>query len=162
MMSAVATVAKVEKVDGGYIATLSCHQQSSCSGCASKSSCATGQMTKVIGNRTHLWTLSTSKPLAVGEQVEIGFPEAALVSSAAIVYLLPLLGLLLGALLGDKLFQAVFAGSETGAIIGGIGGLALTFIALKRYLANKTAREQQQVTLIRRLGGGIETQHVQS
>ncbi len=159
MITAVATVQKVVPMVGRdqCQVVLSCQQQTSCSGCASKSSCATGQVSKMLGNKQHTWSLISEHMLQVGEKVEIGFPEKQLISKAAIIYLLPLLGLLLGALLGEWLFRllipsVVLLTEELGAIIGGGLGFLLAFILVRARLHSKLVASAESVTIIRRLG----------
>lgn len=156
MMTAVATVAEVSKEPQGYKAVLSCQQQSSCSGCASKSNCATGQVTKVIGNREHLWTLLTDQPLQVGEQVEIGFPESEIVKNAAKMYLIPLLAMLLGSVLANLVYHSMGGQGEIAAILGGALGFVGSLLWLKRGFAHSAQSRSQQVTLIRQLGAAIQ------
>ncbi len=101
MMNALAQVTRVTEIaspDSGELlfkVDLSCEQQTSCNSCASKSSCATGQVTKAIGNKQHAWSLITPLKVSEGDVVEIALPEKALLSAAALVYLVPLLFLFL-------------------------------------------------------------------
>ncbi|MFA0698514.1 SoxR reducing system RseC family protein, partial [Vibrio sp. 10N.222.49.C9] len=96
---------------------LSCEQQTSCNSCASKSSCATGQVTKAIGNEQHAWSLTTPVQVSEGDIVEIGLPEKALLSAAALVYLVPLLFLFLGAVIGAEISEVMFNGQEWVSIL---------------------------------------------
>lgn len=62
----------------------------------------------------------------VGDTVVVGLPEGALLGAAATAYLMPLLFLLAGGLLGQWL------GGELGAIAGGLCGLAMAVLNLRR------------------------------
>lgn len=157
MMRALAVVTKVSpdpKDPAISIVGLSCEQQTSCSGCASKSHCATGQVTKAIGNKQHAWNLSTQTSLSVGDIVEIGLPEKELLSVASIVYLVPLLGLFLGALLGAYIANIAFSGAEWPSIVFGALGALISGLIIKRRLRDSQA--VQQVTLVRTLGQPME------
>ena len=130
---------------------LSCEQQTSCSGCASKSHCATGQVSKAIGNRQHAWSMHTKEALSVGDIVEIGLPEKELLSIASIVYLVPLFGLFIGAAIGAylSLISRLTVRSGLASLLGAIGAL-ISGLIIKRRLRHSQA--DQRVTLVRTLG----------
>lgn len=157
MMRALAVVTSVSpdpKNPTSYIVGLSCEQQTSCSGCASKSNCATGQVTKAIGNRQHAWSMSTSEKLSVGDIVEIGLPEKELLSIASIVYLVPLFGLFIGATVGAYVSNLAFGGAEWPSIILGALGALISGLIIKARLRHSQA--DQRVTLVRTLGQPLE------
>ncbi|WP_438877865.1 SoxR reducing system RseC family protein, partial [Bacillus cereus group sp. Bce038] len=63
-----------------------------------------GIVSKAIGNKALFWRLVTDKPVTIGQIVEIGLPEKSLLQSAALVYLVPLLMMIVGAVLGELWF----------------------------------------------------------
>ncbi|CAM2938385.1 SoxR reducing system RseC family protein [Vibrio rarus] len=162
MMSALALVTRVTELPSSdsdetvFKVELTCEQQTSCKGCASKSSCATGQVSKAIGNKQHAWTLTSKVKVQVGDIIEIGLPEKALLAAAALVYLIPLLFLFLGALVGAEISDAIFNGQEWVSIVFGIGFAVLSGMLVKAKLNHTNHQAEQQVTLIRTLGQPLE------
>ncbi|MEZ9849819.1 hypothetical protein FCV82_10700 [Vibrio breoganii] len=162
MMNALAQVTRVTEVaspNSGaklFKVDLSCEQQTSCNSCASKSSCATGQVTKAIGNEQHAWSLTTPVQVSEGDIVEIGLPEKALLSAAALVYLVPLLFLFLGAVIGAEISEVMFNGQEWVSILFGAGFALLSGMVVKAKLRQTNHDAEQQVTLIRTLGQQLE------
>ncbi|CAH0534369.1 Protein RseC [Vibrio stylophorae] len=132
MLKAIATVVAIQ----GRRITLQSAQQSSCGHCQHQSHCATGVVSKAIGGKVHQWQLESELSLQVGQQVELGLTERSLLHAAALVYLLPILGLFVGAIVGQWLFA-----HELAAIAGGLL-VALGSLWLSRRLAQ---RWQQQL-----------------
>ncbi|GEA52402.1 sigma-E factor regulatory protein RseC [Vibrio inusitatus NBRC 102082] len=162
MMNALAQVTRVTEIGSPdldeqlFKVDLSCEQQTSCNSCASKSSCATGQVTKAIGNKQHAWSLTTPLKVSEGDIVEIALPEKALLSAAALVYLVPLLFLFLGAVIGAEISEAIFEGQEWLSIVLGAGFALLSGMLVKAKLRRTKHDAEQQVTLIRTLGQQLE------
>lgn len=162
MMNALALVTRVTEIPSSgshaklFKVDLSCEQQTSCNSCASKSSCATGQVTKAIGNKQHAWSLTTSVQVTEGDIVEIGLPEKALLSAAALVYLVPLVFLFFGAVIGAEISEAIFNGQEWVSIVMGAGFALLSGMLVKAKLRKANHDATQQVTLIRTLGQQLE------
>jgi sigma-E factor negative regulatory protein RseC len=155
MMTALATVADVHPSQHGYEVKLSCEQQTSCSHCASSSSCGTGVVSKAVGNKKLIWYLDTPQKLEPGQMVEIGLPEKSVLQSALVVYLFPLLMLIIGTFTGEYLVSPFFHHSELSVILTSvcfiISGVFLSRLMSKR-LENRTRNE---VTLLRVLGESI-------
>lgn len=154
MMTSLATVTSVTESKRGNVLELSCQQQTSCSHCASQSSCGTGVVSKAIGNRSHRWSLVTREKVRPGQLVEIGLPEKKLLQFASIVYLIPIVLLMLGGFLGEYLLGSV--GGEGPVIL-------LAFLAMGAgvWLARKLSGTMQQaseqaITLIRVLGDPVD------
>lgn len=155
MMTALATVASVSSTSDGYNVELNCQRQSSCSHCASSSSCATGTVSKALGNKVLRWTLHTTQVVKEGQMVEIGFPEKSLLQSAALVYLLPLVMLMVGAVCGQSVSQYYFSDNELTVIVsaGFFAWLGITFA--KRLSKKLEKRSGDEVVLVRILGESL-------
>lgn len=125
--------AVVTKVDGRAIWVEKFHK-SACGSCSQ--GCGTSLVARMMGdNKPVCLRIEADDPLAPGDRVVIGVEEGAMVSGSFIVYLLPLFFLFGGAVLGKLLAdQGVFSSVDTGSIAGGLAGLALAFVLLKRYL----------------------------
>lgn len=112
--------ATVVSWDNGQ-ALLKCDVKTSCSSCSSRVSCGTRVLNKLGPQSEHLLVVPSDKPLKAGQKVELGIAEKSLLSSAFLVYMLPLIGLFLVA----GIFQFIFSddmASMLGALIGGFAG----------------------------------------
>lgn len=155
MMTALATVQGVESHSGEYQIQLSCEQKTSCSSCASKSSCGTGLVSSAFKTKALLWQLTTDKRVQAGQIVEIGFPEKSLLQSAALVYIVPLIMMMLGTAVGSYWFAPLLAGGEGIVILSAFVFMALG-IGFAKYLSPRLElRSQQEVVLLRVLGEPI-------
>ena len=85
-----------------------------------------------------------------------GFPEGKLLSSAALVYLVPLLALFIGAMVGQAWLVPLLGGGELMTIISAVLFSGLGAITVKRYLQQNEQDVSHQVSLIRTLGESIE------
>ncbi|MDN2482052.1 SoxR reducing system RseC family protein [Vibrio agarivorans] len=155
MMTALAQVTAVQPAQGGWQATLSCEQKTSCSSCASKSSCGIGLVSNAIGNKSLTWQLVTEQSIQVGDTVEIGLPERKLLSFAAATYLMPLLFLVIGAIAGQTWLQPFLGAGEGAVILLGIVGAAIGFIVARQFVRKREKETSSQVVLLRILGSQI-------
>jgi sigma-E factor negative regulatory protein RseC len=121
MIEEIATVLAVHE-DGVEVV---CFSKSACGQCKQNSSCGTGLVSKALPGRDHRFVIATELPLAVDQQVRIGIPEQSLITSALLVYLLPLLLLLGGALVASIGLGLGDGGTLAGAAIGGVAGFVL-------------------------------------
>ncbi|MBY8035895.1 SoxR reducing system RseC family protein [Vibrio fluvialis] len=155
MMTALATVTAVASQKHGYHVELSCEQQTSCNSCASSKSCGTGIVSKAIGNKSLFWQLDTDKKVEQGQVVEIGFPEKSLLQSAALVYLVPLLMMILGAWLADAWLAPLLGMGEGVIILTSLLFIGLGIAMAKRGSTQLEKRSAQEVVLLRVLGQPI-------
>ena len=151
MMRSLATVVAVEP---GVI-TVSCQQQTSCSHCASQDSCGTGAVSKAIPGRSHQLTIATEAKVAKGDLVEIGLPEKSMLHSAALVYLLPLLFLILGAVLGQWGVVDLTGGGELGVILSAVLSAAVGLLVARRLARRIEGLSSYKPGLIRVLGSPV-------
>lgn len=115
--------AYVAEVSGGRV-WLEKHRKSGCSGCAQP--CPSSTFSGLLNDRRLRFEVASDLPLRPGDKVLVGIAEDALASASLWIYLLPLLCLFGGAALGK-----FFAGSDLVSALGGLGGLALCYAALK-------------------------------
>ena len=113
-------------------ALLKCDVKTSCNGCASRSGCGTRVLNKLGPQTEHFLTVTSDKPLMAGQKVELGIAEKSLLTSAVIVYMLPLAGLFIFAGLFQWLFGTDIA-AMSGALLGGIGGFLMARIFSHRF-----------------------------
>ncbi len=99
-------------------------QQSTCGSCAAQKGCGQGVLAKYLAGSQFLRVSLKHRPASdfrVGEQIELGIEESAMLRAAFLVYLVPLLLLVVGASLGNQVSEpvAILLGI-TGFILGGI------------------------------------------
>ncbi|MFV8781784.1 SoxR reducing system RseC family protein [Microbulbifer sp. SA54] len=109
--------------DGIWVETV---QRSSCHGCAAKSGCGTGLLSDFWSSASRVYVPVPQRQLSslgLHDAVVIGISENTLATSALVVYLLPLVGLLVGAQAGNVLGAEplAIAGALFGLVAGGIG-----------------------------------------
>ncbi|MGJ8687448.1 MAG: SoxR reducing system RseC family protein [Spongiibacteraceae bacterium] len=127
MIYETARVLAVES-DSLWLETIS---SSSCGSCAAQKGCGQGLMAKYSEGKRNQLKLSlggqASADYAVDDDVTIAIPESVLVSSALIMYFLPLLGLLLG-MMAMQQFVDGDGYAALGALLGFVAGLGAVFL----------------------------------
>ena len=108
----------------GSFAWVSCESRAGCERCAQGKGCGGGLLSRLLGDRLFHIRVPVPGGISVGDQVQLGISEGALLGAACLMYLLPLLALMAGALIGD------FLGGDGPALL--LGGLALlaSFLSL--------------------------------
>lgn len=124
-------------------------RQSTCQSCQVKSACGTSVLSKVLGNKYALLTVSNSLNAEVGDEVTIAFDDQLFVFSSFLMYLAPLL----------LMFTAAFAvttlhSSEGLTMLVAFTALILSFVLLsqlvkqprflKHFKANLVSVDKQQ------------------
>ena len=106
-------------------------QQSSCQACAAKSACGTRLINSLYQSKRHYLKLPYAHLPAepeIGDQVEFHIDEAALLKSALLMYLLPLVALLAAAGLAHWLHAAVWL-----QIVAALLGLGISLLMVSRF-----------------------------
>lgn len=118
------TPARIRRLEGEH-AWVVAAAPSSCGACGGKG-CGSSLFARVLHADEPEYRVENPIGAAVGEAVVVGLPDGALLGAAVSGYLVPLLLLLLGAGAGQH-----FVG-ELGAVAGGLLGLVLAALHLKR------------------------------
>lgn len=125
-------------------------RKSTCSSCSAQKACGHGLMNKASFGTSHRILIPLeaiadweSSNFAPGDEVELTIPETLLVTSALIVYLLPLIVMLIGALLGSML-----ALGDVPAVMGAVIGFALGMFLVKIH-AVKNCKNKEFRSLVR-------------
>lgn len=109
------------------VAEVLCEPRGGCGGCRSGSACGVGALSRSKNTAGRMLQVASRQPLLPGQRVELGITERSLLYSAALIYLVPLLGLFVGA----AVLQALFA-SEAAAIAGAFLGGCVAFLSVRR------------------------------
>ncbi|RKF18603.1 transcriptional regulator [Alginatibacterium sediminis] len=94
--------ASIVAVDGENV-TVECITQSACAQCSQQDNCGNGSIAKAFPKRSTQIVIQQSGQYQTGQQVELLLPAKALLQSAALVYFVPLLALVVGAFAGEKI-----------------------------------------------------------
>ncbi|MBW7981971.1 SoxR-reducing system protein RseC [Enterobacillus tribolii] len=125
------------------VATLNCETRSGCGACRAKHTCGTTLLNKLGPQSQHQLQIAVAQPLEPGQKIEIGLTESSLLSSALLVYMTPLAGLLAGGALGQWGLT-----SDAGAALGALLGAGLGFWLARRLAVPLSARETYQPVVL--------------
>ncbi len=120
--------ARITRVDG-TVAWVVSEAPASCGACGGKG-CGSSVFNRLWHPDNPEFRVDNPIGAASGEAVVVGLPEGALLRASGAAYVIPLLALLSGAGLGQLLGGA--GGGEPAAILGGLTGLLLAGLWLKR------------------------------
>ena len=138
------TPARITRVEGDSAWVVSA-APASCGACAGRG-CGSSVFARVLHPDEPEYRVDNPIGAQAGEAVVVGLPDGALLGAAISGYLVPLLLLLAGAALGQQL------AAEPGAVAGGLLGLLLAAIRLRR----RTGRAASPA-ILRRAGSGCST-----
>lgn len=133
--------------DEAYVET---SRVTACGTCSAQKNCGTSNVSQLLAGKPKPFLVLNPIGAAVGERVVIGLENAALLKSALLSYLLPLILLIAGALLGGLLAPADLS-SDSYSVVGAIVGLALGFAALRWVAARTGGQKQFQPVILRRV-----------
>ncbi|MBI1195254.1 MAG: hypothetical protein GC138_05365 [Gammaproteobacteria bacterium] len=146
---------RVTGIDDGY-AWVEVERQTACGSCSANKSCGSGILSKVFSTRPLRLKLENRLSVSVGDQVLVAIEDGLLIRSSMIVYAVPLAFMIIGAMIGESLQTSLSTADGEGfSILGGIAGLVLAILGLKRYsvrMAGDPRYQARMVELIRAAG----------
>jgi len=133
-------------------------RESACSGCTLRQGCGQRLLNRLSGGRSGYLPVM-SGPLAaaecrVGDQVEFGLAESALLRAGLAVYMLPLCLMLLGMVVETTVFPRPDPGA---GLAGAVAGLLCGIAAMRLHAALTRRSTRFQPLLLRRLPGVAAT-----
>ncbi|MGQ0286308.1 SoxR reducing system RseC family protein [Pasteurellaceae bacterium 22721_9_1] len=127
------------------IATVQCQSKTACGSCSAKQACGAAALSELNGENTHhIFTLPCITPLKKGQIVEIGLSESAVLFSALLLYVIPLITLLCTTLISAHLFD-----NELISAIFILFCTALSFFAIRIYAKKVQKKSAFQPILLR-------------
>ncbi|QYJ77982.1 SoxR reducing system RseC family protein [Shewanella acanthi] len=139
-------VARVIGSDNQGWLTVEVELKSTCKNCSSSESCGTSAVAQAFSAKTQQFSIQSERACDVGEMLKLGLPESVILKAAALVYVVPLLGLFVGALLGQFLATFVELNSDLLAIVFAMLGTAIAWLFGKAK-AKQLEGESQPVIL---------------
>ncbi len=116
--------------------------QSACNHCDNSDNCGTGSVAKAFSAKLQQFAVPADRRYEVGDLLKLGLPESVVLKSAALVYLLPLFGLLGGGLLGQVLGGQLGLNANALAMAGGLAGGFVCWWLGKRQARSLEAQAQ--------------------
>lgn len=87
-------------------ATVKCQSKNACSQCTAKNTCGTSALSELTGKSPeHIFIVNSLIPLKIGQIVELGLQESSLISTALLLYIIPLMTLLSATLIANQIFS---------------------------------------------------------
>jgi sigma-E factor negative regulatory protein RseC len=130
---------QVVAVDGGEALVRAAAGAGGCGSCAMQGGCATSALGRFLRRQSRTWKIPNTLAAAVGDEITVGVPDAALLKAALLAYLIPILSLLtcaaLAAATGTGDFQVAL-----GAGLGLVLGIVLARRQSGRFIARLTPR----------------------
>jgi sigma-E factor negative regulatory protein RseC len=128
--------------------------KAACGGCKAQSGCSTSILAGLFKRRHNRLKVLNPIQALPGQRVIIGLPEQSLVSISLIAYLLPLFSMLLGAIgFQEAAVYWQWRGGELASIIGGLSGLTLGLMLLRRFSHHHAQDPSYQAVILRRANG---------
>jgi len=129
----------------GRFAEVETQRRSACGECSAGVGCGSAVIAKWFGDRRARLRVCNDIDARPGNQVVIGVREKTLVAASLLVYLLPLVLLLLGAIGASELAARSALPVDPIAALGGIGGLLLGLLAVRRLAGSITENHQAKI-----------------
>ncbi|GLS82511.1 SoxR reducing system RseC family protein [Paraferrimonas haliotis] len=139
-------IGRVLLQDGQQV-VIEVERKSACNHCDSKDNCGVSSVSKAFSNKKQLIELTTSEVFETGDMVKLGIPERTFLRSAAMVYLVPLMGFIAGALLGGSLSQVLQSNHDLTSLVTALAfGVGSWWVA-KRHCGDLARKNQPQILL---------------
>jgi sigma-E factor negative regulatory protein RseC len=139
--------AQVVDVQGEHL-ILQAQTQSACGSCSAKKGCGTSVLAKVVGKKFSRFQAMNNVDAKVGDTVVVGIAEDALLSGSAVMYFIPVLGMIVFALMADYLLILDYDQRDLYVALISILGLAAGSLFSKWYfLRHRSSRKYTPVVL---------------
>jgi sigma-E factor negative regulatory protein RseC len=139
-----AVILSLDNVSGISSATLEIERKSACGLCGQTRGCGNSIWGKLFAHQSTAFKAQNRINAKVGQSVIVGINESALLKSALLLYILPLVTLFLGAILATKIHP-----SDASAMVGAVLGLVLGMIWVKGHTMSNSYFSLQQPVILR-------------
>ena len=131
-------------IDQYSTATLEIERKTAWGLCGQTRGCGNSIWGKLFAHQSTAFKAQNLINAKVGDSVIVGINESALLKSALLLYILPLVTLFFGAILATQ-----FNASDTSAMIGALVGLALGLLWVKGHTMSSSYFKLQQPVILR-------------
>ncbi len=125
-------------------ATLEIERRTACGLCGQTRGCGNSIWGKLFAHQSTAFKAQNRINAKVGESVIVGINESALLKSAFLLYILPLVTLFLGAILATQIHD-----TNASAVLGALTGLVLGLIWVKGHTMSNSYFKLQQPEILR-------------
>ena len=125
-------------------ATLEIERKTACSICGQTRGCGNSIWGKLFAHQSTAFKAQNCINAKVGDSVIVGINEKALLKSAMLLYIVPLVTMLIGAILAKQLNT-----SEVSAMLGAVVGLVLGLLWVKGHTMSSSYFKLQQPVILR-------------
>jgi sigma-E factor negative regulatory protein RseC len=132
-------------------ATLEIERKTACGLCGQTRGCGNSIWGKLFGHQTTAFKAQNRINAKVGDSVIVGINEKALLKSALLLYILPLVTLFIGAILASQLWH-----SDGSTMLGAAAGLVLGLLWVKGHTMSNRYFSLQQPVILRLVGNETE------
>lgn len=146
-------LARVVEYQSGWV-MVEVELKSACNHCSSSENCGTFAVAKAFSVKTQRFAIASDKSYQQGDMLKLGLPESVIIKAAALVYLLPLLGLFMFAALGHVLGLGLALDTNTSAMLMALIGSVLSW-RIGKYFAHRIEADAQPV-IISNLGQQVD------
>ena len=119
-------------------------RKTACGLCGQTRGCGNSIWGKLLNHKSVNFTAQNSIDAKVGDGVIVGIDESALVKSALLLYIVPLLSMFFFAVLASK-----FSGSDVASLLAAGVGLVLGFLWVKGHTAGQSYYQNSQPKILR-------------
>lgn len=146
-------VGKVISTDTDGWVRVEVQMKSACSHCSQSESCGTSAISKAFNPKVQQFSLPAAEQYAPGTLLRLGLPESVILKAAALVYLLPLMGLFVGGVLGSAIATTLDINLDASSAVFAVL-VALAAWRYGKFRATKMEHSAQPVILAN-LGAAI-------
>jgi len=139
-----AVILSLDNNSGIPSATLEIERKSACGLCGQTRGCGNSIWGKLFAHHSTAFKAQNHINAKVGQSVIVGINESALLKSALLLYILPLITLFLGAILATKINSG-----DASAMIGAVVGLILGLVWVKGHTMSSRYFSLQQPVILR-------------
>ena len=132
------------QAENNSVATLEIVRKTACGLCGQTRGCGNSVWGKLLSHKSVNFTAQNSINAKVGDSVIVGIDESALMRSALLLYIVPLVSMFFAAILASKI-----SGSEAAPILGAGVGLFLGFCWVKGHTAGQAYYQNNQPKILR-------------
>lgn len=145
MIEQSAIILALEPQEGhSSLATIEVVRQSACGICGKTKGCGNAIWGKLFAHKMGSFKALNSINAQVGQSVIVGINERAVMKSALLLYIVPLVTMLIGTIL-----VSTFNASDFAAILGALSGLLAGYFWVRAHIEGRAYYQSQQPKILR-------------
>jgi len=126
-------------------------RKTACGLCGKTRGCGNAIWGKIFAHKVTSFKAQNNINAKVGQGVIVGIDESALMKSALLIYIVPLVTMFIGAILVSLVFSTNLA-----AMLGAVAGMLLGYFWVKAHTAGRTYYQEHHPSILRLDVGGQE------